>query len=95
MLIGVGTTMWGWTGNAPELRCHHSWDPNEGPRVSLRLDFHISQTACSDRQAHTHQQGPAVQHRDVCSVFCDCPEGKVIQEGMETYMDNCISLLYP
>ena len=35
MLIGVGTAMWGWTGNMPELRCHHSWAPNEGPRVSL------------------------------------------------------------
>lgn len=35
MLIGVGTAMWGWTGNVPELRCHHSWAPNEGLRVSL------------------------------------------------------------
>ena len=55
MLIGVGTTMWGWTGNAPELRCHHSWDPNEGPRVSLCgwIFIFLKRPAVTGRHTHT------------------------------------------
>ena len=49
----------------------------------------------SQARTLTHQQGPAAQHRKVYSVFCDCLEGKIIQEGMETHTDNRMPLLHP
>ena len=39
-----------------------------------------------------NQQGPAVEHRELCSIFCGTLDGKGVWERVDTYMCMAESL---
>ena len=41
-----------------------------------------------------HQQGPDVEHRELCSLLCGSLDGRGVWEKVETYMCMAESLCY-